>query len=53
MVLYNLGAVIIFAAAGIRSQPAGVALWPVVILHTAMTVWCVTSLLKKPMQIQK
>ena len=50
MVLYNLGAVIILAAAGIRSQPVGVALWLVVILHTAMTVWCVTSLLKKPMQ---
>lgn len=47
MVLYNLGAVVILGAAGIRSQPVGVALWPAVVLHAGMTVWCVTSLLKE------
>jgi hypothetical protein len=46
MVLYNLGAVVILGAAGIQSQPVGVALWPAVILHAAMTVWCITSLLR-------
>jgi hypothetical protein len=47
MVLYNLGAVVILGAAGIQSQPTGIGLWPAVILHTAMTVWCVASLLRK------
>lgn len=44
MVIYNLGAALILGDAGIRSQPVGLILWPAVILHTAMTVWCVVSL---------
>ena len=44
MVLYNLGAVVILGAAGIRSQPVGIALWPAVVVHAAMTVWCVACL---------
>jgi hypothetical protein len=51
MVLYNLGAVVILGAAGIRSQPVGIALWPAVVLHAAMTIWCVTSLLRNPTRI--
>ena len=50
MMIYNLGAVIVLGAAGIQSQPAGIALWPAVILHAAMTAWCVLSLLSKPAQ---
>ena len=46
MVLYNLGAVVILGLAGIRSDSAGVGLWPAVVLHVAMTVWCVASLLE-------
>jgi hypothetical protein len=41
MLLYNLGVAVILALAGIRSQTVGVALWPAVILHAAMTVWCI------------
>jgi hypothetical protein len=48
MVLYNLGAVVILGVAGIQLRPVGVALWPAVALHAAMTAWCVTGLLKKP-----
>ena len=44
MVLYNLGAAIILGAAGIRSQPVGIVLWPAVVLHAAMTIWCIMSL---------
>ena len=44
MVLYNLGAVIILGTIGISGQSAGIALWPAVVLHTAMTVWCVVCL---------
>jgi hypothetical protein len=45
LVLYNLGVAVILGAAGIRSQPVGVALWPAVVLHAATTVWCVVSIL--------
>jgi cytochrome c biogenesis protein CcdA len=44
MVVYNLGVALILAAAGLRSQPVGIVLWPAVVLHTAMTVWCIVSL---------
>src|SRR5271170_2939350 len=40
MLLYNLGAVLILAAAGIWSQPVGILLWPAVVLHAVMAVWC-------------
>jgi hypothetical protein len=51
MVLYNLGAVIILGAAGIRSQPVGIGLWLAVILHAVMTIWCAASLLRKTIRI--
>ena len=45
MVLYNLGAVFILSAAGIRSRSVGVALWPAaVVLHAVMAIWCIMSL---------
>lgn len=44
MFLYNLGAVAILGNAGIQSQTVGIALWPAVILHAVMTVWCATRL---------
>ena len=48
MTIYNFGAVVVLGAAGIRSQPVGLALWPAVILHAAMTFWCAVGLLRKP-----
>jgi hypothetical protein len=44
MVLYNLGVALVLGAAGIRLEHIGVALWPAVVLHTAMTLWCIVSL---------
>jgi hypothetical protein len=44
MVIYNPGVALILAAAGLRSEPVGVLLWPAVVLHTAMTAWCIVSL---------
>ena len=44
MVVYNLGAALVLGAAGLGSRPVGIALWPAVILHAVMTVWCVTNL---------
>ncbi|MGA7869903.1 MAG: hypothetical protein WCA22_03300 [Candidatus Binatus sp.] len=43
MVLYNLGVVFILGAVGIGSGRVGVALWPAVVLHTAMTAWCIMN----------
>jgi len=51
MVLYNFGATLILAMAGIGSGFVGIALWPAVVLHAAMTIWCITSLLRKPTPI--
>ena len=44
LVIYNLVVALVLAAAGLRSQPVGIILWPAVVLHTAMTAWCVVSL---------
>jgi hypothetical protein len=43
MLLYDVAAagVLAFAAIGFGLQ--GVALWPAVVLHAAMAVWCVTA----------
>jgi len=49
MVLYNLGAVIILGSAGLGSQSVGIALWPAVILHAAMALWCVACLRRTPL----
>ena len=48
MLLYNLCTVFILGASGIWSQPAGVALWPAVVAHAAMTVWCIACLRRSP-----
>jgi len=45
LVIYNIGVALILGAAGFRSQPAGVVLWPAaVVLHAAMAIWCIVSL---------
>jgi hypothetical protein len=48
MTFYNLAAVAVFMFAGLGLGLRGVALWPAVILHAAMAVWCVTCLRRKP-----
>ena len=48
MVIYNLGAALVLGVGALGSQLGGIGLWPAVILHAAMTVWCITSLLRKP-----
>ena len=51
MVLYNLGAVVILGAAGLQLQSIGIALWPAVILHAVMAVWCVVCLRDSPKNV--
>jgi hypothetical protein len=48
MVIYNAAAALALAAAGIRLRPVPFALWPTVLLHAAMTIWCMTRLLIPP-----
>jgi hypothetical protein len=45
MVIYNLGTVAILGAVGISSEPGGIALWPAVVLHSAMAIWCIADLM--------
>jgi hypothetical protein len=44
MVLYNLGTVLVLGAAGLGSQPVGIASWPAVNLHAGMIAWCIAYL---------
>ena len=51
MLFYNFAVAALLAYAGLGLGLHGVALWPTVVLHAVMTIWCVTSLLRKPTQI--
>lgn len=44
MLLYNVGAVAVFAFAALVLGVSGIALWPTVVLHTAMAGWCLKSM---------
>lgn len=44
MLLYNAAVVALLARAGIASRLSGIGLWPAVVLHLAMAVWCVACL---------
>jgi hypothetical protein len=46
MLIYNIVATAVLAFAGIGLGLHGVVLWPAVVLHAAMAVWCITTLLK-------
>jgi hypothetical protein len=44
MLSYNTAVAIVFAWAAIGLSLSGIGLWPAVLLHAVMTVWCVTTL---------
>ena len=48
MLLYNVPAVAVLAFADVGFGLHGVALWPAVVLHAVMAVWCVTCLRRSP-----
>ena len=44
MLVYNVGACVLLAIAGSMMRMPGVALWPGVALHAALTIWCAVDL---------
>ena len=44
LLFYDVAVAIVLAYAAIGSGLFGVALWPAVILHTVMSIWCVVCL---------
>ena len=47
MLFYNIAAAIILAYAGWVKQFSGIGLWPAVLLHSALLIWCVLTLQKR------
>ena len=48
MLIYNIVATAVLAFAGISLGLRGVVLWPAVVLHAAMGVWCTVCLRRGP-----
>src|SRR5213595_230790 len=48
MLMYNIPATAVLAFAGIGLQLHGVVLWPAVVLHAVMGVWCIACLRRGP-----
>lgn len=47
MLLYNAAAVVVLTYAGIGLRLFSIALWPVVVLHVVMAIWCIACLIGK------
>jgi predicted membrane-bound dolichyl-phosphate-mannose-protein mannosyltransferase len=48
MLMYNIPATAVLAFAGIGLGLHGVALWPAVVLHAVMAIWCIVCLRRSP-----
>ena len=48
MLLYNVVVAGLLVHSALALALSGLGLWPAVILHAVMTVWCVTTLLRQP-----
>jgi hypothetical protein len=48
VLIYDLAAAVLFACAGLFLDIAGIALWPAVVVHVVLAVWCLACLWIKP-----
>jgi hypothetical protein len=51
VLLYDVATVAVLAFAGIGFGMHGVGLWPAVVLHAVMAVWCVACLRRRPLNM--
>jgi hypothetical protein len=47
MVFYNLAVALVLLHSRMESGTAGFAFWPAVLVHVAMGIWCISSLLPR------
>ena len=54
VLIYDVAAAVILAYTGLYLSLAGIALWPAVVLHAVLAVWCVVCLtVKRPMTMEE
>jgi hypothetical protein len=44
LLLYNVAATIVLIHAGLGLKLSGIALWPAVVAHIALAIWCITTI---------
>ena len=44
MLFYNVAAALVLAYAGLGEHFSGIGLWPAVLIHTGLAMWCITSI---------
>jgi hypothetical protein len=50
LLLYNVAVAAVLSHAGIGLGLSGVGLWPTVVLHAALAIWCVACIRLKPVR---